>query len=130
MIKTARCTHRVSALKLITNDELVEDAKILKMKGDQIFRSFDMYLTYKTEKIKYHGNTYTLKELEALLDAKLYIDTLNRVVRYKPQIIIHYVVNTYCGSQKIQTYRTNEEALKAYENYNKIFELEEMKNEY
>lgn len=126
MIKTAHCKNKVSAIKLITDEE-VRDAKILKMRGDQIFRIFDLYLTYKTETIKYHKEEYTLEKLGVLLDAKLYINEYTRTVHYKPQIIIRYVDNFSHGSQIIKEYNSDEEAEKAFEEYIKQFNLEEIK---
>jgi len=126
MIKTARCKNKVSAIKLITDEE-VRDAKIIKMRGDQIFRIFDLYLTYKTETIKYHKENYTLEELEMLLGAKLYINEYTRTVHYKPQIIIIYVDSFSRSSQTIKEYNSDEKAEKAFEEYNKLFNLEEIK---
>ena len=123
MIKTALCKNKVSTIRLITDEE-VRDAKILKMRGDQIFRIFDLYLTYKTETIKYHKEKYTLEELGILLDAKLYINDYTRTVHYKPQIIIRYVNGFSHGSQTIKEYNSDEEAEKAFEKYIKLFNLD------
>ena len=126
MIKTAICKNKVFAIRLITDEE-VRDAKILKMRGDQIFRIFDFHLTYKTETIKYHKKKYTLEELGVLLDAKLYINEYTRTVHYKPQIIIEYVYSFSHGSQTIKEYNSDKEAEKAFEEYIKLFNLEEIK---